>query len=176
MLDLSSKWQPEPDWAHAHLVGSTIAVRTACGITQRLVSGEIGHFLARYDLDSDVGALGLAVGKRYAVRLARDRLLIVGVSAAEVPDGRQEDGFAISTVSSGLHVFEVEGEGSRDLLARATTIDPDNPGPCAALSFAGVMGTVYRHDKYETLRIHVDQGLAPYLWEWFECQPLFLQG
>ena len=27
-----------------------------------------------------------------------------------------------------------------------------------------------------TLRIHVDRGLASYLWEWFECQPLLAQG
>ena len=72
--------------------------------------------------------------------------------------------------------FEASGAGVRDLLARAVTVDPDHPGPCAAMPFGGVMAVVYRHGDAGTLRIHVDRGLASYLWEWFECQPLLAQG
>ena len=42
--------------------------------------------------------------------------------------------------------------------------------------YGGVMAVVYRHGDAGTLRIHVDRGLASYLWEWFECQPLLAQG
>lgn len=176
MLDVARKWRPEPDWANARLTGRTIEVGAIIGVTQRLVSGDAGRFLARYGLGEDVGALGLALGARYAVRVARDRLLVIGLSSADLPDGWHEEGYAVSSVDSTLRVFEAKGEGIRDLLARATTIDPDNPGPCAAMPFGGVTGTVYRHADAETLRIHVDRGLAAYLWEWFECQPLFLQA
>ncbi|MFD1326704.1 sarcosine oxidase subunit gamma family protein [Mycoplana ramosa] len=175
MLDLAGKWQPEPDWAQARLTARTIEVRAVTGVPQRLVSGEIDRFLVRYGLDRDVGALGLAIGDRYAVRVARDRLLVVGLSASDLRDGWYDEGYAISNVSSALRLFEARGEGVRDLLARATTVDHDNPGPCAAMPFAGVMGTLYRHGDARCLRIHVDRGLAAYLWEWFQCQPLFLQ-
>ncbi|ANH08875.1 sarcosine oxidase subunit gamma family protein [Shinella sp. HZN7] len=172
MLDVSSKWRPEPDWALARLSGPGIAICLVTGLTQRLVSGDVDRFLARYDLGRDVGALGLALGERYAVRVARDRLLVVGISPAELADGWHDEGWAVTTVSAALRVVEARGEGIRDLLARGTALDPDNPGPCAAMSFAGMMATIYRHAEAGTLRIHVDRGLASYLWEWLECQPL----
>lgn len=175
MLDTAAKWQTEPDWAHARLAGRPIEVGAVTGVPQRLVSGDIDRFLARHDFGKDVGALGLAFGDRYAVRVARDRLLIIGLPDSDLRDGWHDEGYAVSTVSSALRLFEARGDGVRDLLARATTIDPDNPGPCAAMPFGGVMGTVYRHGDTETLRIHVDRGLAAYLWEWFQWQPLFLQ-
>ncbi|MGQ3215681.1 MAG: hypothetical protein ACT6U0_14350 [Shinella sp.] len=176
MLDVARKWRPEPDWTQARLIGRTVEVGAVAGVTQHLVSGNIGRFLARYHLGTDIGALDIASGDRYAVRVARDRLLAIGISPAEVSDGWHDEGYAVSTVSSALRLFEARGEGVRDLLARATTIDPGNPGPCAAMPFGGVTGIVYWHADIETLWIHVDRGLAAYLWEWFECQPLFLQG
>ena len=176
MLDLARKWKPEPDWTQARLAGPTITVQAVAGVRQRLVSGDVVRFMARHGLGKDVGALGLALGDRYAVRVARDRLLVIGLSSADVPDGWHDEGYAVSTVSSALRLFEAKGKGVRDLLARATTIDPGNPGPCAAMFFCGTTGIVYRHGDAGTLRIHVDRGLATYLWEWFECQPLFLQA
>ena len=175
MLDIAGKWQAEPDWADARLEGRTLRVSAVSGIVQRLISGDVERFLARHDLGRDVGALGLALGERYAVRIARDRLLVIGLSAAELTDGWHDEGYAISTVSSALRLFEARGEGVRALLGRATTIDPDNPSPCAAMPFGGVMGIVYRHGDGEILRVHIERGLAGYLWEWFECQPLFSQ-
>ncbi|AOF92877.1 sarcosine oxidase subunit gamma family protein [Sinorhizobium sp. RAC02] len=176
MLDIARKWQPEPDWVQARLTGRAVDIRALAGVTQRLVSGDIDRFRARYDLGKDIGALGLAFGDRYAVRVARDRLLVIGLSSVEMADGWHDEGYAVSTVSSALRLFEATGEGVRDLLARATTVDPDHPGPCAAMPFGGVMGTVYQHINAETLRIHIDRGLAAYLWEWFECQLLVLQA
>ena len=176
MFDLARKWQPEPDWAEARLTGPNLQVRALGRVAQRLVSGDVEGFLARHDLGRDIGALGLALGDRYAVRVARDRLLTVGLSADELPDGWHDEGCAVSTVGAALHVFEASGAGVRDLLARAVTVDLDHPGPCAAMPFGGVMAVVYRHGDAGTLRIHVDRGLASYLWEWFECQPLLAQG
>ena len=176
MLDTACKWQPEPDWTQARLTGRTIEVGVVTGVKQRLVSGNVERFLNRHDLGGGVGALGFALGERYAMRVARDRLLVIGFPAADLPDGWHDEGYAVSTVSSALRLFEAKGEGVCDLLARATTIDPDSPGPCAAMPFGGVMGAVYRHGDAKTLRIHIDRGLAAYLWEWFECQPLFLQA
>lgn len=176
MLDLAEKWRPEPDWTEARLAGPALQVRALGGMVQRLVSGDVDGFLARHDLGRDIGALGLAVGDRYAVRVARDRLLVAGLSAAELADGWHEEGHAVTTVGAALRVFEARGEGVRDLLGRAVTVDPDDPGPCAAMPFAGITAIVYRHGDAGTLRIHVDRGLATYLWEWFECQPLLSQG
>ncbi|MEZ5801888.1 MAG: hypothetical protein R3E51_00245 [Rhizobiaceae bacterium] len=165
--------QASPDWALARLSGPSIAICLVTGLTQRLVSGDVDPFAPRDTISAGMsGALGLALGERYAVRVARDRLLVVGVSPAELADGWHDEGWAVTTVSAALRVVEARGEGIRDLLARGTTLDPDDPGPCAAMSFAGMMATIYGHAEAGTLRIHVDRGLASYLWEWLECQPL----
>jgi hypothetical protein len=176
MLDNSCKWQPEPDWEKAQLRGRTIAVRAVTGLQQRLVSGDLDRFVADYDLGEDVGALGLATGERYAVRLARDRLLAVGIPASALADGWHAAGYAVTAAGSAFRILEARGEGVHDLLARATTIDPDNPGPCAALPFCGVTCSVYFHADIQTLRVHVDRGLAAHVWAWLECQPLFASG
>lgn len=176
MLDNSRKWRAEPDWTSAYLQGRTVAVSAVTRLQQRLVSGHIERFLADHDLGSDVGALGQAKGDRYAVRLARDRLLAVGVPQSDLSDGWHDVGYAVTTVSSAFRVLEARGEGVRDLLARATTIDPENPGPCAAIPFCGVTCSVYFHADTQALRLHVERGFAAYLWEWFECQPLFSDG
>lgn len=176
MLDNSARWRPEPDWENARLEGRTVAVRAVTGLAQRLVSGDLDRFLARHGLGCNVGALGLASGGRYAVRVARDRLLVVGLPASECADGWHADGYAVTTMGSALRVLDARGEGVRDLLARATTVDPDDPGPCAALRFFGLTCTVYFHGDAQTLRIHVERGLAASLWEWLECQPLLSGG
>ncbi|KQU81768.1 hypothetical protein ASD00_35045 [Ensifer sp. Root31] len=171
MLDNSHKWKPEPDWGSAHLSGRTIEVRAVTGLTQLLVSGEIDGFRSRHGLGNDIGALGLATGERYAVRVARDRLLAVGILASECACGWYDDGYCVTAFGSAQRVFEARGKGVRDLLARATSIDLDNPGPCATLKFCDLTCSVYFYED-TTLRIHVDRGLAGYLWEWLECQPL----
>lgn len=175
MVDNASKWQAEPNWSHARIVGHLVEIRSRISLQQRLVSGDIERFLDHYNLGSDVGALGIALGDRYAVRLARDRLLVIGISASELADGWHKGGFAVSTASSALRLFEIEGEGIIDLLRRTTAIDPDNPGPCAALPFCGVPAVVYWHAEPQILRVHLDRGFAAYVWEWLECHPLFLR-
>ncbi|MBZ7926031.1 sarcosine oxidase subunit gamma family protein [Ensifer adhaerens] len=175
MLDNSRKWKPEPDWNSACLTGRAVDVRAVSGLTQHLVSGDIERFRERHGLAKDIGALGLATGERYAVRVARDRLLVVGLQASECAAGWHQDGYGVTALGSAQRVFEARGEGVRDLLARATTIDPDNAGPCAALQFCGLTCSVYFHGDTQALRVHVDRGLAAYLWEWLECQPLFCE-
>jgi len=176
MPDISTGWRPEPDWTSARLHGPTLDIRAVPGLPQRLVSGDIARFLARHGLSGDVGGLGLASGDRYAVRVARDRLLVVGLAASDCADGWHAEGYGVSTVGAGLRVLDIRGAGVRDLLARATTVDPDDPGRSAALLFCGLTCTVYFHGDGQTLRLHVDRGLAAYLWEWLECQPLLAGG
>jgi hypothetical protein len=174
MFDNARKWQAEPDWQQARIVGRSVKISSRTGLHQRFVSGNIERFLGTYNLGRDVGALSIALGDRYAVRMARDRLLVVGISVSELADGWHDEGFAVSTASSALRLIEVEGRGIVDLLRRTTSIDPDNPGPCAAISFCDVSAVVYRHAGPQLLRIHLDRGYAAYVWDWLECHPLFL--
>jgi hypothetical protein len=61
-------------------------------------------------------------------------------------------------------------------LGRAAVVDSGNPGPSAAVSFAGVTCYFYRHRNLQTLQVHVERGLASYVWSWCETQPIFRDG
>lgn len=167
MRDLAEKWPPMPEWDTAVIDTGTLRIRTLRGLEQRLVSGD----LAAWALVSNMAGSGVGYGEiarrdRYMVRIARDRALAVSKTPLDIADGWHGQGFAVSVLDAGLHVFEIAGPGTAGLLARATTLDPNGTSSSAAMLFADVHALVYRHDGPETVRVHVDRGLAPYLWEW----------
>ncbi|MER8413748.1 hypothetical protein [Mesorhizobium sp. M0518] len=167
MRDLAEKWSVAPDWQGAVIATPGLAIRAALGLNQLLVSGNLDAWARASGVDgTGVGAFGPAQGDRYAARLARDRLLVVSNSPFVIATGWHADGFAATAISAGLQIFEAEGTALDAFIARGTTLDPSQPSASAALSFAGISAVVYRHDG--KLRIHVDRGLAAYLWTWME--------
>ncbi len=107
-------------------------------------------------------------GDKYMVRIARDRLLAVGDQPFPIAAGWHAAGFAVSVMDAGLHVFEIEGPDLDRLIARGTALDPGQASRSASVLFAGVSVLFYRFGNPDRARLHVDRGLAPYLWEWFE--------
>lgn len=153
-----------PDWSRARIEIGGISLRTAGGLDQHLVSGDLAEFGRISGLDAQgAGTLGHVSGAAYTVRLGRDRLLAVGPLPDAVRPGWNAQGFAVTEVSAAWHVFELGGPATMTLVARATTLDPRAPGPCAAIGFAGVPAILYRHDEAQ-FRLHVDRALGPYLW------------
>jgi sarcosine oxidase gamma subunit len=167
MRDLAEKWSVAPDWQSAALTIPGLVVRVVPSLDQLLVSGDLDAWARVSGVDgSGVGAFGIARGDRYAARLARDRLLVVSNNSLAIATGWHEQGFAVTSISAGLQVFEVEGTAIDAFIARGTTLDPNRASASAALSFAGISAIVYHHES--KLRIHVDRGLAAYLWTWME--------
>ncbi|AEH84762.1 hypothetical protein [Mesorhizobium opportunistum] len=167
MRDLAEKWPIAPDWPAAMITTPGLAVRTVTGLDQMLVSGDLDAWARLSGVKAEgVGAFGAAQGERYAARLARDRLLVVSNAPLAIAAGWHKEGFAVTEISTGLQLFEIEGVGLDAFIARGTTIDPRQSSASATLSFAGVSAIVYRHGS--KLRIHVDRGLAAYLWTWME--------
>jgi hypothetical protein len=167
MRDLAEKWSKTPDWQDATIAAPGLKICSDCGLHQRLVSGDLVAWAEASGFDGTaVGAFGLAQGGRYTVRLGRDRLLAVSATPLGMATGWHRQGFAVTEISAGLHIFDVGGEAVDAFIARGTTLDPKQASESAALSFAGIDAIVYRHET--TLRIHVDRGLAAYLWTWME--------
>lgn len=167
MRDLAEKWTAAPDWSTAAIEAPGLTIRAVAGLSQYLVSGKLDAWSKVSRLPAKgVGALGEAEGDAYAAQLARDRLLVVSTIATDIEPGWHTGGFAVTPVSAGYHVFEVEGTRQMELVSRATTIDPTSTSASAALSFAGANAVAYRHGG--KLRIHVDRGLATYLWTWMQ--------
>lgn len=165
MRDLAEKWSVAPEWQSAAIEAPGLAVRSRAGLDQLMVSGDLDAWAKVSGLEgAGVGAFGSARGDRYAARLARDRLLAVSGTPFAIAAGWHAEGFAVTPISAGLRVFEIEGTAIDAFIARGATLDPNQASASAALSFAGISAIVYRHE--DALRIHVDRGLAAYLWTW----------
>lgn len=167
MRDLAEKWSVAPDWQSAAITTPGLAIRAVLDLNQLMVSGDLDAWTRASSIGgTGVGAFGIAQGDRYAARLARDRLLVVSKSPLGIATGWHADGFAVTAISAGLQIFEAEGTALDAFIARGTTLDPGQASASAALSFAGISAIVYRREG--KLRIHVDRGLAAYLWTWME--------
>jgi sarcosine oxidase gamma subunit len=169
MRDLAQKWSPAPDWRTAIIAAPGLAVYSLAGFSQYLVSGDPAAWSKASGMTAEaVGALSTAAGARYALRIARDRVLAVSETPFGVAPGWHREGFAVSACDAGLHMFEIEGERLAELWARATTLDANGATLSAAMLFAGVNVFCCRHGHDRRLRVHVDRGLAPYLWKWLK--------
>jgi len=156
-----------PDWATARLTALGLEIDSVGGLEQILVSGDLAAALRDIAGGAKpVGFYAIASGDPYAVRLARDRALVVSTREIAAGAGWQEPGYAATPVSGFYHVFDFSGPGIPTLLGRATTLDPGAASPSAAVGFAGINAVVYRHESQDRLRVHVERGLAPYLWQW----------
>ncbi|MGE0006080.1 MAG: hypothetical protein AB7S92_10830 [Parvibaculaceae bacterium] len=172
MRDLAEKWSAVPDWERAVIVAPGLVVRSLSGFSQQLVSGDIAAWARRSGTEAGAaGALSIASGGRYALHAARDRVLAVSETPFVIEPGWHGQGFAVSSCDAGFHMIEIEGERLGVLWARATSLDGRGATPGAAILFAGVSVLCCRHGHADRLRIHVDRGLAPYLWTWLERIP-----
>lgn len=169
MRDLTSSWPQVPDWRTARLDRPDLGIRTLPVATQHLVSGNLAGFAAKAGLpDEGAGAFAETRGDRYALRIARDRMLVVDGPADSLDGGWHEDGYAVTDVSALYHVIEIEGDGIDALIGEATAMDPAAQSPSAMILFAGQQAIVYRHNG--GLRVHIERGFAPYLWQWLEAR------
>jgi hypothetical protein len=168
MRNLAEKWAVVPDWQTATIEGRGFSIKSVSGLNQLLVSGDLEAWNRKAGFaSSGVGAFGVAAGNPYAVRIARDRILAVSTQSFDIAAG-WHDGVAVTEVSAALHVFEISGPSLADLVSQAVTVDPRNAGPSAALSFGGANASAYYHESTQVLRVHIDRGLASYLWSWLE--------
>ncbi|THF47985.1 hypothetical protein [Allorhizobium terrae] len=155
-------------WSAATTVGTitrspAMTVEVLPAIPQVMISGDFANAMARFDFPAPVGLLAQAKGERYSLRLARNRILVVGLDLTAEPQSWL-DGMAMSSMTGALAVIEISGTARMELVARGTAIDPESASPCAALHFAGVNSILYKYD--DRLRLHFDRGLVSYMADW----------
>ena len=165
MLDRSACWSTAPEAP----TGPGLSVRVLPPVPQLIVSGDLTGFLARHDLPPAVGLLALVTGRRFALRLARNRMLVVGLDLPPEAAGWVE-GCALSPMTGALAVVEITGPDALALYARGTAVDASTASPSAALVFAGITVIACRHE--DALRLHLDRGLVPYLMAWIAATDL----
>ena len=166
MLDRGQFWTPAAEVAGGFST-PRLTLRVLPVLPQLMVSGDLDAVLSRHGLSGTLGLLGEAKGEVFALRLARNRALIVGADQ-EAQHAGWAEGVATTPASGALAVLELSGPAAEEVLYRASAIDFRRPSPCAALNFAGVTSVLYRHEG--VLRLHLDRGLLPYMVNWIaEC-------
>lgn len=164
MLDHAMKWAAEPDWTSVSLTARGVSIRNLDLPDQALVSGNLAAFGQASNLDPQgAGAFGLVQGDRYTIRLARDRLLVVGELPSAILEGWNEAGFAVTAIGWRRSCVRAQ-RGLLELLSQAMTIEPTTSSPSASVGFAATPAVVYRHQTSASLRLHVERGFAVYVW------------
>jgi heterotetrameric sarcosine oxidase gamma subunit len=170
MRNLAENWPEIPAWQTVTLRKADIVIATIAGLRQHLVSGRLAAFAAEERVHSEgEGALSVLSSGKAALRLARDRMLVINADTEATRPGWHDEGFAVSDVSAAFHVFEISGAGIGALLTQALFIDSDKAGPSASVVFAGTAAVLYYADDKSHLRLHVERGFAAYVWNWLEA-------
>jgi hypothetical protein len=153
-------WPPIGDSAPAWVIDrDDLRVEQLDGLHQSLVSGALPAAAAL--VGAELPGLGLFADSALpncAVRVARDRMLLVGPQPLNAEPGWHEPGFALSSVDNGLQAYALSGASVTALLRAGTAIDPCASSPCASLLFGGFTAIAYRCQGL--LRLHVERSLA----------------
>ncbi|MBS3651099.1 hypothetical protein KEU06_21025 [Pseudaminobacter sp. 19-2017] len=170
MAEREQFWSAPPEWETAEITRAGFSARPVLGLGQVLVSGQFDA--ARETLAPgapEAGLWSVIEGDRYLVRIARDRALLVTSQPLAIQSGWHAQGFATSPADDGWSVFELGGEGLRDVIAEAVSADLDRGSPSAAVQFAGTTALLYRTAENRA-RLHLERAVAAYVWQWLETR------
>jgi len=164
-MDMAQKWMPVPLWDEVAESTAGLAMRTLSLPAVHVVTGKLHMAERQMGLPRDlIGWPEVAQGERYAVRLGRDKALVVGMP--ELTAGWHAQGFGVSPSESAGVVFEIKGPLMPRWLALGSEFGLSRASRAATRQF-GAFGTVmYRHGDPMTLRVHVSRPLATAFLTW----------
>lgn len=167
MRDRGLFWSPAPDWTTARIEGDGYSVRRVLDFRQTLVSGDLGAAFAQLMPGaSEIGLWSVAQAEPFALRIGRDRALLVSPDPLAAAPGWR-NGYVATPCDDAYAILEISGVALREIVAEGTSVDIEAGSRSAAVLFAGVTVFLYRIGP-ETARLHVEAPLAAYLWAWLE--------
>lgn len=103
-----------------------------------LMSGDLAAAIASLSPGAPIlGLGGQCDGGNFAVRIARDRALLVNEAPFDARPGWYAAGYAVSAAADQWQSFTLNGAGAAQVIAEGTAVDLDGASPSAALLFAG---------------------------------------
>ena len=144
-----------------------VEARAVSGLGSTLVSGDPERAVETLSPGAPMlGLHALAPDGPYALRIARDRALLVTPAPIGAADGWR-DGWCATTVDGGWTTVDVLGPDASLALMQGTAADLAGGSPSAALRFAGLRCLLAQRDA--GFRLHVE---AP----WLEALLIWLDG
>ena len=159
-------WSPAraPEGRLVERAGFAVLART--GLGQTLMSGDLEAALKTLAPGAPMmGLYELAPTGRHALRIARDRALLVTPAPIAATEGWR-DGFCATPVDDAYAAIDVEGEGADLVLMQGTAADLSAGSPSAALMFAGQCCLLAR--TAAGFRLHVERPRLEALLAWLD--------
>jgi hypothetical protein len=154
----NEKWQ-NPESVHYNFSGNKLQISVSDIQRQTIVSGSYTAALKTCEVDVAIGWPDIVTTNSYALRLRRDRLLMV--NGPDLPDGWNETtNLAISDMTGGYSVFELSGKNAFEILKRGTEISTNNTSPSVSRLFSGFEIFLYRWQQQDCFRLHVSTNHA----------------
>lgn len=123
-----------------------------------LISGDLDAALAVLAPGAPVLGLGAECpAPPFAVRIARDRALLVTDRPLDMLPGWNDAGFAATPADDQWSQVHVAGPDACEVIAEGTAADPDGGSPSAALRFAGLTCLLLRRDGGFLLFVEASQ-------------------
>ena len=170
MPDRSTFWSPPPEWRAAVLAREGLCIAACEPVQAWRLSGDVGSCLADLQLPAALGPRDAVAGERYALRLAPDSVLLVLDARLSIAPGWDDRGWAMSDVSDGLLLLDIDGPDALRLMQAGSEYAFDavasRPMESARMLFAGLRVVVARRST--GWRLHVDRAWAPALWRWLD--------
>ncbi len=161
-----TNWAPARRAENARVARTGFSAEARTGLGQTLISGDLDAALAALAPGAPrVGLFGLAPEGPHALRIARDRALLVTPAPLGAADGWRE-GFCATNVDDGWTVVEVEGPGAPLVLMQGTAADLSAGSPSAAVQFAGLRCLLARAGA--GFRLHVETPWLEALLAWLD--------
>lgn len=159
-------WTDRPLAPGASIDAAGVRVTRGTAGAQYLISGNLDAALAA--LAPEAARLGFAqvagTGD-IAIRIARDRALLVTLAPVNRDGGWQAEGFALSP-AGGLYVpLALQGEGAAGLLAQMLASAPPHGSPSAMVHVLGRPGLVT--GRPDGLTLWIEPGHLAFVTEFF---------
>ena len=143
-----------------------LSAHAVTGRGQTLISGNLDAGLGALAAGAPMlGLYGLVCEGPHALRIARDRALLVTEAPLAVADGWR-DGWCATAVDDGWAIVDVEGDDAPLALMQATGADLSVNSPSAALRVVGLNALLVR--TASGFRLHVERTWLEALLSWLD--------
>ena len=161
-----TNWAPARGAEGALVWRSGFTARPRTGIGQTLISGNLEEALAALAPGAPMVSLcGRAPDEPHALRIARDRALLVTPAPLGAADGWR-NGWCATAVDEGWVAVEIEGEGAPLVMMQGTAADLAAGSPSAGVLFAGLRCLIVRTGA--GFRLHVERPWLEALLTWLD--------
>jgi len=163
MRDDRHKWAPALGRKYPPINNPHLSISVVNTGRQTLISGPYKKCLEAGKLTQAAGWPKIVTAQHYALRLRRDRILLVNGPA--LSDGWQEDaGICVSDMSSAYITIEISGECALELLNRGTDLSIDAASASVARNFRGYEVLIYRWQSPTQFRLQCHHGNLQAIW------------